>query len=156
MLQGMNHLLSKHQPAMSSISFWYNYTSSPTEELIPGSERSVSILEHLEIQDLIDGWTDLFSCKYSLQEALSYKFNASKSIRFHIYRICTVLSKIQQPEHGADYLEDYNSNCTSNNQKQKEHKASISCQLHIVQGQNTAQSVICTLATHSDCCSIGP
>ncbi len=64
-----------------------------------------------------------------------------------MYRICTVLSKIQQPEHVADYLEDYNSNCTSNNQKQKEHKASIGCQLHIVQGRNTAVSDMYTCYT---------
>jgi hypothetical protein len=53
----MNHLLSKHQPAMSSISFWYNYTSYPNEELIPGSERSVSILEHLR-DPRLDQWLD--------------------------------------------------------------------------------------------------
>ncbi len=156
MLQGMNHLLSKHQPAMSSISFWYNYTSSPNEELIAGSERSVSILEHLEIQDLINGWTDLFSCKYSLQESLSYKFNASKSIRFHIC-IGSVLSYPKFNNQSMLWITlriiIAIAPATTRNKRNIKHRSVASC---TVQGQNTAQSVICTLATHSDCCSIGP
>ncbi len=117
---GMNHLHSRHLP-VSSISVLCTQISCQCRNW----SLQGKIWKYLPPLEL---------------PRLGFLSGDSNSWKFTVFT--EIHPKINIKSMWRGYLDNYNSNYTGNKQKQKENKALVCCQLHIIQHQNASVDYI--------------